>query len=75
MGVGSVGRRWIVRGLLVGLMGASGCRSTQIGQADPMKVEPMHDIKMTDQNAGSTGLLHDWFAQQRIKQLAAAQNQ
>lgn len=71
------GGRWMARSLLVGLIAASGCHSTQTapGPTEAMKVEPMHDIKAPDPNAGLQGPLHEWFAQQKIKQLGAAQTQ
>jgi hypothetical protein len=75
MAGGSDGRRWIVRGLLVGLMASGGCHSTQVGPGDPMKLEPMHDITATDPNEGLQGRMHNWFARQKIKQFDTVQDQ
>jgi len=72
----SDGRRWIVRGLLIGLAAASGCHSTQMsrwpGNGD--RPGPMRDVD-TRQDVGALGRLHEWLAGQKPGRLDPSQLQ
>ena len=59
-------RRWFVRSLIVGLIGASGCSSTGKTSVWPggEKPAPMQDVD-TRTEVGPLSRLHEWAAGQK----------
>lgn len=76
MARGIDGRRWIVRGLLVGIIWTSGCSSTRTSSRWPggEKPGPMRDVD-TRQDVGALGRLHEWLVGQKAGRLDPSQLQ
>lgn len=76
MARGIVGRRWIVRGLLVGLVASSGCSSTRTSTwpGNGERPGPIRDVD-NRRDVGALGRLHEWLVGQKAGRLDPSQLQ